>query len=310
MRPIALELEEGPAVVKLNLCGAGVVVGVVDSKMDFGFASGIREGAGASISSSFDSGAGGCLAASFKDKAKPLSKKGPLLSLGLSLSLAVVGSALKVVPRTNGEDPKGLALVVLDVGGRNALSESIEMSAPGVPKEEPGGLLGAPNTEGLSEFPARDANPPLFAKLANPPEAVGLDVVALPNTLPVPGVALPKLDCPKAGFAAVVELAAHGDVFMPIPIPNIVDWPKAGAAPLGLLPKAEEPNEGVPNAGAVGGVAAENGLAPNADGFVLRAGGVPNAVGVLAVAPNAVVVDAAGADGCAAGLSSSAVKPG
>jgi hypothetical protein len=112
-----LEPAAGPAVVvkPLNFDAAGVVVGVVDAKIDFGFSTaGVEDsnidfgfstaGVVASISSSFASLAD--LAASLRERPKPPPKKEPPLPcLFGSLSSAVFGSALNVVPSTKG-DPK------------------------------------------------------------------------------------------------------------------------------------------------------------------------------------------------------------
>jgi hypothetical protein len=169
----------GAADLKSNFWGAGVLVGVVDSglKIDLGF-SGTRGGVVASMSSSFDSGAAGCLAASSNESPNPLPNKDLLApSFGFSLSLAVNLSALKVVPRTKGEPPMA-GLSVLAAGGGNAVSVSMETSGA-VDVNVPPGL--DPKILEPAEAPARPAKPPLAAKVANPPVA---GAAPLPKTLP------------------------------------------------------------------------------------------------------------------------------
>jgi len=110
-----------------------------------------------------------------------------------------------------------------------------------------------------------DPNPPLEAKLANPPEVPGEDVAALPKTFPGVAPALAKPDWPKDGVAAEVDAAAHGDAFAPIPMPIDDDCPKAGAAD--GVPKAGAPKAGAATAG-FGALA--KALEPN-DGVVAEA---------------------------------------
>jgi hypothetical protein len=118
------------AVGKPNLGAAGVVVGVVDeANIDFGFSvAGVAEskmdlgfstagvvvskndlgfstaGVVASISASLASPADKALAESLRERPKPPPKSEPPPPFcPVSLSFAVLGSALKVVPSTNGE---------------------------------------------------------------------------------------------------------------------------------------------------------------------------------------------------------------
>lgn len=173
----------GPDVWRPNFCGAGVVVGVVDSmlKMDRGFVSTLA-GVATSMSSSL---APSVLGAGFdespSESPKPESNREPPPSgFGSSLSLAVLGSALKVVPRTKGDEPKVDPPWGFEVGTGKDVSESIETS----------GALGGADPDGFPNmlcevlFAPRDANPVLLAKPANPPLACCEPVVALPKTLP------------------------------------------------------------------------------------------------------------------------------
>lgn len=108
LRPKMLEPVDGPDVERPNFCGAGVVVGVVDSvlKMPLGFSSTFA-GVATSISSSLLSILGTGFDASPRASPKPLpNSPPPPPGWGCSLSLAVLGSALKVVPRTKGDEPK------------------------------------------------------------------------------------------------------------------------------------------------------------------------------------------------------------
>lgn len=105
---------------KPNFGGAGVVVGVVDVNIDVGLSTaGVVDvnvdwgfstaGVVASIASSLVSTVEADLAASLSDRPKPPPKKDPSLPCWFgSLSLAVFGSALNVVPRTNVEPKAGL----------------------------------------------------------------------------------------------------------------------------------------------------------------------------------------------------------
>jgi hypothetical protein len=243
----------------------------------------------------------------------------PAPSFGFSLSFAVAGSALNVVPRTKGEVPsEGLSTLAL--GGGKAVSVSMETSGALDVKAPPGldpKMLDPP------EAPPREAKPPLLAKFANP--AVAGAVVPLPKTFPVFSPELENPDWPNAGAAPLVEPDAQGETFCPKPSV----WPNAGAA--GLLPRL-----GVPKAGAAGAAAA--GLAPNeltpkagavdvpaavdqGDALAPRtdappkagvgADGEPNAGVLLAKDPNAEGVEVAGAGVAkAAEVASPAAMPG
>ncbi len=271
-----LDVAAGPEAVKEpNLWGVGVVVGVVDSRpnRDFGFSStGVGIGV-LSIFSSLISGAAGSLAASPNERPRsnPLNKEPPVLPVGFSSLASVTGSALNVVPRTNGEAPKGV-LSFFPAGG-NAVSPSIFTSgvadANGV-----GGL--DPKMEVPLDAPPREPNPGLPAKLANPPD--GVDPVAvLPKTLPELGLELAKPDWPNAGAAAAAAVpVAQGDALAPSPKTDAC--PNAGAA--GLLPRGED----WPNAGAAG-------LAPRGEAWPKAGVGdpltkvLPPKAGVVDVAP-------------------------
>lgn len=247
-----------------------------------------------SISSSLTSASAGCWAVSFRVRPKPLPKsEPPPPGFGFSLSCAVLGSALKVLPRTKGL-PKGLTTSFL-AGGGNEVSESIDTSGAFAAKapEEPD-----PKTlplEGV-EPPAREANPPLLAKLAKPPDAGDPDPAALPKTLPGVCATAAKPVWPKAGFAAGGDAVAQGDAFWPRPpnCPNADGDPNVGVAVAGLLPKVFEPK--ADTAPAVEPVAHGEDLAPSAEappkagaallgvpkGLARAGAGAPNGFGLLA----------------------------
>jgi len=104
---------KGPVVgageVTKNLEGAGVVVGVVEAKIDIGFGCSAT-GVVASISSSFDVSLRASFAVSPRARPKLFPNSDPLFSsLGFSLSVTDVVSGLNVVPRTKGEEvPRAL----------------------------------------------------------------------------------------------------------------------------------------------------------------------------------------------------------
>ena len=119
---------------------------------------------------------------------------------------------MKVVPSTNGDDPM-LGAASLAAGTGNEVDVSIDTS----------GVLAAKLPAGLDPkrvddplvLPPKALNPPLLAKLANPPDDG--DVVApLPNILPVDGLELAKPDWPNAAAAAPVDPEAQGEAFIPI----------------------------------------------------------------------------------------------
>jgi hypothetical protein len=188
----------------------------VDSALniDCGFSSaGVGTGV-LSMSSSLDSGTAGSSGVSLNESPKPLPNKEPLEpAFGASLSFAVFGSALKVVPRTKGDDPR-VEVFSLLAGRGKEVDVSIETSGALVAKL-PEGF--EPNTLVDPPVLAKDPNPPLLAKFANPPDEGEAEAV-LPNTLPGLGLALAKPDCPNAGAAAPADADAQGDAFAPMPI--------------------------------------------------------------------------------------------
>src|SRR3569833_177532 len=210
------------AVVK-NLDGAGVVVGVVDSQIDLGFVGSGSSGVVAPMSSSFDS----VLEAPPRDKPpNPLPKRDPPVFAGFSLSLALAGSALKVLPRTKGDEPKAEEPPNVGFEAGNAVC------VVSTDAKEPDGFA-EPNIlppDGVLPPEPRAANPPLLAKPANPP----VDAGAPPALAPPKGVeaagpfppkglaggvgALEKPDWPQAGVPEPVEAVAQGEDRGPRPI--------------------------------------------------------------------------------------------
>ncbi len=244
-----------PAVVLKNLGAAGVVVGVVDSNIDFCCLD--SSGVGASISSSLIS----ALAAPPREKPKLLKTDFPV-SEGFSLSLALAGSALNVVPRTNGEAPKLEVPEIPSFFGLEgkAVLLSIDTSCVADAKD-PDGLAEPKILPPPAGFAPREANPPLFANPANPPEG---EVVALANGLADGVAGLANADWPKAGAAEPADPAVQGEDLNPEPI--VVDWPKVGAA--GGFPNDGVPNDGAPNFGEPEAAALPNAAAPKAGALV------------------------------------------
>jgi hypothetical protein len=176
LEPKILDPPDGPASLKPNFWGAGVLVGVVDWGLgtDWGFS--CAGGVVLSMSASFASGPAGCFDASSSERPNPLPNKPPVPPLGFSLSPIAEVSALNVVPRTKGEDPK----VDFAALGGKAVLVSIETSGALEGKAPPG--FDPKIFEPAAESPPRDAKPVLPAKPANPPDAGA--AVPLPNTLP------------------------------------------------------------------------------------------------------------------------------
>ena len=100
-------------------------------------------------------------------------------------------------------------------GGGNEVSAFMDTSGAFAPKAPDPKTLPLDGDEPL----AREANPFLLAKLANPLDAGVPDPVALPKSLPGVCAAAARPVWPKAGFAAAGEAVAHGDAFCPRP-PN------------------------------------------------------------------------------------------
>lgn len=186
-------------------------------------------------------------AASSSDNPKPPSPNPPF-PLGFSLSLAEAGSALKVVPRTKGVEPRPEPSLGVELEGGNAVllvdvSLEPKVPEPKVPEPLPNALPPPPKTlwplalapnglgdeEGLEKMlppplsPPRVPKPPLLANEAKPPPVEGLAGAALPKTLPPvePPVAGPaELENPgepKAGAAPPAEALAQGETLAPSP---------------------------------------------------------------------------------------------
>lgn len=188
-------------------------------------------------------------AASSNDNPKPPSPNPPF-PLGFSLSLAEAGSALKVVPRTNGVEPRPEPSLGVELEGGNAVLLVVSLE-PKVPEPLPNAFPPLPKTlwplalppnglgeeEGLEKMlppplsPPRVPKPPLLANEANPPPVEGLAGAALPKTLPpveapVAGPAeLENPGEPKAGAAPPAEAVAQGETLVPSP----PDCPNAAA---------------------------------------------------------------------------------
>lgn len=280
----------------------------VDENMLVGFstAAGVTAaGVSASISASLLSSVAGVLAVSpsVRPNPEPNNEEPPPEVAGFSLSLAVLGSALKVVPNTKGDDPNGVELV-LEAGGGKEVDWFMPVSCE-VEAKEPDGFP-APKMLPLLLSPpplASEPKPPLLANAENPLPLAGVEEAPPPKILPVPpdGVE-PSPVCPKAGVAAEVPPVAHGDDLAPIPPPSAEDCPNAGETD--APPSVDvEPNAGVaeelpsvevePNAEVVE-------LLPRAD--VDPNAGDPNADFPLSppALPNAVLPNAGAAEGVAA----------
>lgn len=187
-------------------------------------------------------------AASSSDRPKPPSPNPPF-PLGFSLSLAEAGSALKVVPRTNGVEPRLEPSLGVELEGGNAVLLFDVSCEPKVPEPLPNALPPLPN----APPPLPNALPPLPNVLPPLPKTLWPLVLApnglgdedgLEKMLPPPpspptdpkppllaneakpppveglaGAALPKTLPPvEAPVAGPAELENPGD-------------PKAGAAP-------------------------------------------------------------------------------
>lgn len=194
---------EDPLSAEKNLDGAGVELGVVEPNKDLGFS--CSAGVATSMLSSFDSLEPAALEAeSSRERPNPPRPKPPL-PLGFSLSLAEAGSALNVVPSTNGDEPKAPPSLGFEPGAGNAvlLFEGCDPNAP-VPVDCAKGLLPlpkglwlpdeVPNGEeaGLEKMlppllsPLRLANPLWPASPAKPLPIVGpLEAAPLPKTFPL-----------------------------------------------------------------------------------------------------------------------------
>lgn len=188
-------------------------------------------------------------AASSSDSPKPPSPNPPF-PLGFSLSLADAGSALKVVPRTNGVEPRPEPSLGAELEGGNAVLVVVSLE-PKVLEPLPNALPPLPKTlwplalapnglgdeEGLEKMlppllsPPRVPKPPLLANEAKPPPVEGLAGAALPKTLPpveapVAGPAeLENPGDPKAGAAPPADALAQGETLAPSP----PDCPNAAA---------------------------------------------------------------------------------
>jgi hypothetical protein len=141
----------------------------------------------------------------------------------------------------------------------------------------------------------RDANPPLLAKLANPPDAgaAGCDA-ELPNV----GFGFDPPTEPKAGNAEEVVPVAHGDAFGP----EMDDWPKAkevGWPNTGAAEEAEVPNVLAPNVAPPVLALLDVGELPHGDGFAPSVVVPPKAGVALAGEPNGDVLEVDVPNACA-----------
>lgn len=157
---------------------------------------------------------------------------------------------MKVVPRTNGVEPRPAPSLGVELEGGNAVllvvslepkaAEPLPNALPPLPKTlwplalAPNGLG---DEEGLEKMllpplsPPRVPKPPLLANEAKPPPVEGLAGAALPKTFPpveapVAGPAeLENPGEPKAGAAPPAEALAQGETLAPSP----PDCPNAAA---------------------------------------------------------------------------------
>ena len=171
-------------------------------------------------------------------------------------------------------------------GGGNEVSASMDTSGAFAAK-----ALEDPKTLPLDgdEPLAREANPFLLAKLANPLGAGVPDAVALPKSLPGVCAAAAEPVWPKAGLAAAGEAVAHGDGFCPRPpsCPNADGDPNDGVAvaAAGWLPKLVEANAGA--TAAAEPVAHGEDLAPRVE--APPKAGAPKGLGLLEGEPKTLV---------------------